>query len=146
LTARVKIRDGCDADGQALDALLHQLHPTYDAGLFRSSRLRSGTRTFVSEAEDGSVVGLLVGAFVDQGIAHESCGYLEELVVDEARRGELIGERLVEAWKAWLRDEGIALGFVSTMPGGPQAFSERCGFRSPTASNGPWLCWSELAR
>jgi GNAT superfamily N-acetyltransferase len=134
-----RLRIGTDSDGASLDSLLAQLHGGYEAGSFRPSRFRSGTRTFVAEA-DGSVIGLLLGAFVDLGIANETCGYLEELVVDTGHRGARIGDALVEAWKSWLRSEGVQLGFVSTTPDGPQSFYERCGFRRCV---GPWLVWSE---
>jgi GNAT superfamily N-acetyltransferase len=136
----IRLRIGTDSDGGYLDSLLAQLHAGYEDGSFRPSRFRSGTRTFVAEAEDGSVIGLLLGAFVDLGITDETSGYLEELVIDTNHRGAGIGDALVEAWKSWLRSEGVRLGFVSTTPDGPQSFYERCGFRRCV---GPWLVWSE---
>jgi predicted N-acetyltransferase YhbS len=137
-----RLRIGTDSDGESLDLLLAQLHAGYEGGSFRPSRFRSGTRTFVAEADDGTVIGLLLGAFVDLGIADETSGYLEELVIDTDHRGARIGDALVEAWKSWLRSEGVQLGFVSTTPDGPQRFYERCGFRRCA---GPWLVWTEAS-
>lgn len=135
----MRVRDAYDADSAALDSLLSDLHPDYEPGSFLPSGFRSGTRTFVAESDDGVVVGALLGAFVDLGISHESCGYLQELVIDDQHRGEGIGECLVDERKAWLGTEGIEVGFVSTMPDGPRGFYERCGFRLCV---GPWLVWS----
>ena len=66
-------------------------------------------------------------SFIDYGLAHESAGTLEQLVIDESVRGQSIGTELVERWKSWLIAEGVPLGFAST---GPDAvgFYEQCGF------------------
>ncbi|MFI5047729.1 MAG: GNAT family N-acetyltransferase [Acidimicrobiia bacterium] len=132
------VRDGSDADEVALDALLGELHDDYAPGSFRPSRFRAATRTIVAD-EDGTIVGVLLGVFVDMGIDHESCGYIEELVVRNDHRGAGIGEQLVEEWKRWLRAEGFSVGFVSTEPEGPQGFYLRQGFRPCV---GPWLVWA----
>ena len=85
--------------------------------------------------DEGGAVGFLLGRSSTAGLAHESAGTLEQLVIDESVRGQSIGTELVERWKSWLIAEGVPLGFAST---GPDAvgFCEQCGSQRCT---GPWL-------
>lgn len=136
----MEIRPAGVADYEGLSSLLLQLHPD-QPGAFRLEEVRQGHRSFVA-VEGGRVVGFLFGTFVDYGLHHESAGTIEQLVVDQNCRGRGIGKALVEQWKSWLRDEGLALGFVSTTDElAAVGFYERAGFKRCT---GPWLVWAEL--
>lgn len=117
--------------------LINQLHPDRP-GVIRPERVRQGWTAFVARNDEGRAVGFLLGSFIDYGLVHESSGTLEQLVIDESVRGQLIGTELVEHWKSWLIAEGVTLGFASASPDAV-GFYEKCGFRRCT---GPWLVWA----
>ena len=125
------------ADVDAVTRLIDQLHDDRP-GVVDPARVRQGWRAFVARGDDERPVGFLLGSFFDYGLAHESSGSLDQLVVDESVRGLGVGEALVEQW---LRDEGISLAFVSAGTGA-EAFYERCGF---TRGGGSWLAWVATA-
>jgi GNAT superfamily N-acetyltransferase len=134
--AATSVRDMTDADTSDVLRLIDQLHPDRP-GTFVPSQVRQGWRALVAEDEDGVPIGFLLGTFIDYGLDHESCGTLEQLVVDASARGRAIGRTLVEEWKQWLRSEGLGLGFLSADESAI-SFYESCGFGRCT---GPWMAW-----
>lgn len=126
-------------DVVAIRRLMQQLHGDAAAGF--EPTVRQGHRSFVARDDDGAVVGYLLGTFVDYGLLTESCGMVEQLVIDFAHRRRGIGQQLLEQWKSWLKAEGVPLGFVATTDDlGAAEFYERCGFGRCT---GPWLAWAD---
>jgi predicted N-acetyltransferase YhbS len=94
--------------------------------------IRQEANTFL--AVDGDeTIGLAVATFVDYGI--EAYGMIEELVVDEARRGGRIGTTLVDRCVEWLSGLGSNVIFVSVLVDA-EAFYRKLGFQRCT---GPWL-------
>jgi GNAT superfamily N-acetyltransferase len=67
------------------------------------------THTLVAE-ENGQVVGFALGAIVDlipDVFDQEPSGFLADIYVDEAYRGQGIGRALVEAMTDWFRKQGV---------------------------------------
>ncbi len=133
----MRITEMTDDDVGSVTALINQLHPD-EPGAVVPSAIRQGWKALVARNDADEVVGFLLGSFIDYGLAHESSGSLDQLVVDRSARQSGVGTQLVAQWKEWLIEEGVPLGFVSAEPEAV-AFYERCGFRVCT---GPFMVWS----
>lgn len=106
---------------------------TEEAHTFYSCRL-SGQEgaAFVAESDAGSLAGFLVGAEV----AAESyrrplkLAEIECLYIDESYRGLRIGQRLMDAFAEWAREQGVERlsVTVSARNRGARDFYERLGY------------------
>ena len=129
------IRPARETDAEALAPLLAQLgYPFGSAELAPAlAELLSDPAHHVLVAEDdGEVVGFVNANFRPQLHHLAPVGTIDELVVDEARRGRRIGERLVEA----VLDEGRRRSADSVevttheRRERARAFYRRCGFEA----------------
>ena len=129
------IRPAREADTEALAPLLAQLgYPFGSAELAPAlAELLSDPAHHVLVAEDdGEVVGFVNANFRPHLHHLAPVGTIDELVVDEARRGRRIGERLVEA----VLDEGRRRSADSVevttheRRERARAFYRRCGFEA----------------
>lgn len=125
------VRTAAAADKDAIRRLLARLHPE-DAQRATLPLIRQESRTFLASGER-DVFGLAVATFVDYGV--EAYGTIEELVVEEDRRGEGIGRSLLESCRVWLEDAGARVIFVSALDDAEQ-FYLGAGF---SRCSGPWL-------
>jgi GNAT superfamily N-acetyltransferase len=106
----VQIRGAQAADSTAITRLVAQLgYPATQAEI--ESRLapilaHPDYAVWVAEVA-GSVVGL-VGVFVHLALEYDGLyGRLLGLVVDEAYRGQGIGQKLLDQTERWLRERGV---------------------------------------
>jgi N-acetylglutamate synthase-like GNAT family acetyltransferase len=129
--ASFAVRTAAAADQDAIRRLLARLHPE-DAHRATLPRVRQESRTFLA-TEERDVLGLAVATFVDYGV--EAYGMIEELVVEENRRGEGVGSSLTQRCRTWLEDAGARVIFVSALDHAEQ-FYLGSGFRR---CSGPWL-------
>jgi N-acetylglutamate synthase-like GNAT family acetyltransferase len=125
------VRTAAAADQDAIRRLLRHLHPQ-DASRATLPHIRQESKTFLASDERG-VIGLAAVTVVDYGV--EAYGMIEELVVEEDRRGEGIGSSLLESCWTWLEDAGAQVIFVSALDDAEQ-FYVGAGF---TRCSGPWL-------
>jgi predicted N-acetyltransferase YhbS len=136
----MQIREATANDYDALLRLLLQLYPG-ERGAFHPERVQQEHRSFVATIE-GEVVGFLLGSFIEYGLSSEGGGMIEQLVVDEAHRGQGIGEQLVEDGSAGFNLKASALALSQPQSNWARRASyEQCGFRLCV---GPWLVWSVL--
>lgn len=126
-------------DAPVVARLLRQVYP--DADDIDPTRARLAWKTLVARDERGVPVGFLLGTVHDYGLDGESYGTLVELVVDNPVRRQGIGRALVEAWKAWLLDEGMQAGFLLAAADAVP-FYEECGFEQTSL---PYMIWSPPA-
>ncbi|HYD52377.1 MAG TPA: GNAT family N-acetyltransferase [Gemmatimonadaceae bacterium] len=130
----VRVRVALPGDAPAMAALLDQLgYPTTVADTeARLARLTESAADHVLVAERASVgvTGLVV--LHRAPVLHRTgdVGIIMALVVDERRRGEGVGERLVRWAAALARDHGCAALQVTThhRRDGAHRFYERLGF------------------
>ncbi len=104
------IRDAAPADSLALARLVTQLgYPSSESQIRERLAAFSGRPDYavwVAELE-GRIVGL-AGVFVHYALEFDGpYGRLLGLVVDEGRRGQGIGRRLMEHTASWLRSRGV---------------------------------------
>jgi N-acetylglutamate synthase-like GNAT family acetyltransferase len=125
------VRTAAAADRDAIRRLLQHLHPQ-DAGRATLPLIRQESKTFVASDERG-VIGLAAVTVVDYGV--EAYGMIEELVVEDSRRGEGVGSSLLESCRSWLEDAGARVIFVSALDDAEQ-FYVGAGF---SRCSGPWL-------
>ncbi len=110
MSAGVKIRPACSSDASALAGLSGQLgYPATEAEV--SGRLgelmrHEGQAVFVAEEADGAVTGW-VHAAVYRSLGGDPEGEIVGLVVDQARRGQGFGQRLMRAAEEWARGRGL---------------------------------------
>jgi predicted N-acetyltransferase YhbS len=131
----MELRPATPADEAKIERLLTVLHDGQHAP-FRLHQVRQGHRSFVA-TEGDAVLGFVLATFVSYG--GSGYGMLEELVVDEAHRGQGIGRTLVDASRDWLTDQGVEVVFVSALDEAAERFYVRHGF---ARCSGPWLCWA----
>jgi len=116
-------------------ALMRQLGYDVPAGEVEG-RLRrlDARRAVLLGLRDGEIAGW-VGVCVDEDVVAGLCGFIEGFVVDEAVRGEGIGERLLESAETWVRARGASLLRVQSnvVRERAHAFYERHGFEKVKA-------------
>jgi GNAT superfamily N-acetyltransferase len=127
------IRRAIGSDAEAVTALLAQLEYPLDAGEVRPllvELLADSAHVVLVAEEDGEVVGLVNAHFRPQLHHLAPVGTIDELVVDEDRRGRRIGERLVEEVLEEARRRGADVVEVTThyRRERAHAFYRRCGF------------------
>ncbi len=137
--SQARIRPATSDDAPAVIRLLAQLnevvHGQIDAGV--EERLRAMLSLpqyaiFVAEDERGQIVGLLT-ASARWTLWHVGpCAIVEELVVDEAARGQGAGRALIQAAIEWAKAQACSEVEVSTGMDNTaaQAFYRRLGFES----------------
>jgi GNAT superfamily N-acetyltransferase len=129
------IRRATKTDVEALTALLAQLDYPLDAGEIRpvlAELLADPAHVVLVAEEDGRVVGFVNANFRPQLHHLAPVGTIDELVVDEGRRGHRIGERLVEEVLEEARRRGADVVEVTThnRRERARAFYRRCGFEA----------------
>ena len=125
------IRDSRPGDQAALMRLAHELHPEHGLRALKPVRLES--RTFAAEADD-EVIGFALVTLTDYGL--ESCGYIEELVVEESNRGDGIGTALLQRCVDWLKENDVFVLFLSSRDDMSDRFYLARGFER---CKRPWL-------
>jgi ribosomal protein S18 acetylase RimI-like enzyme len=133
------IRPATAGDAPAAIGLMAQLnevaHGQIDAGMedrFRAMLNLPGYAIFVAQDEQGQIVGLLT-ASARWTLWHMGpCAIIEELVVDEAARGQGAGRALIQAALEWAKAQACSEVEVSTGMdnSAAQAFYRRLGFTS----------------
>jgi ribosomal protein S18 acetylase RimI-like enzyme len=108
-------------------------HPEHGYARFLGSQLdHADVAIFVAEAE-GTVVGYVYAGIepVSWKELRGACGYVHDLVVDEAHRSAGVGSALMEIALSWMRDRGLSQAVLWTaQPNEPaQHLFERLGFR-----------------
>lgn len=133
-TDSLRIRAAIADDAPRIAALLEQLgYPTTsDEAAARLAKLANSPNdhVLVAEREDSGVTGVL--ALHRMSALHQSgdVAKIMALVVDENRRGEKVGERLVQGASALARERGCTTLMVTThvRRDGAHRFYERLGF------------------
>jgi GNAT superfamily N-acetyltransferase len=129
------IRPARRGDSEALTPLLAQLGYPFDAGEVApavAELLRDPAHCVLVAEEDGRVVGYVNANFRAQLHHLAPVGTIDELVVDEERRGRRIGERLVEAVleEGWRRGADTVEVSTNERRERASAFYTRCGFEA----------------
>jgi GNAT superfamily N-acetyltransferase len=129
------IRPAFERDAQAVTALLVQLdYPlaAEDVRPLLAELLADPAHVVLVAEEDGAVVGFVNAHFRPQLHHLAPVGTIDELVVDEDRRGHRIGERLVAEVLAEARRRGADVVEVTTHYRRERArgFYRRCGFEA----------------
>lgn len=125
------VRRATGTDRDAIRQLLRQLHPDA-AHRSQLPTIRQDSQTFLA-TDDSGVIGLAVATFVDYGI--EAYGIIEEVLVDESRRGAGVGRSLLRRCDEWFTENGADVVFVSALKEAERLYLES-GFSRCT---GPWL-------
>jgi ribosomal protein S18 acetylase RimI-like enzyme len=134
-----KIRAASINDAPAAVGLMIQLnefaHGQVDAGVedrFRAMLNLPQYAIFVAQDEQGQIVGLLTASHRWTLWHTGPCATIEELVVDEAARGQGAGRSLIQAAIEWAKAQACSEVEVSTGMDNTaaQAFYRRLGFES----------------
>jgi ribosomal protein S18 acetylase RimI-like enzyme len=134
-----KIRPATSDDAPAAIGLMTQLnevaHGQIDAGVegrFRTMLNLPQYAIFVAQDEEGKIVGLLTASHRWTLWHMGPCAIIEELVVDEAARGQGAGRALIQAAIEWAKAQACSEVEVSTGMDNTaaQAFYRRLGFES----------------
>jgi len=133
--ASPQIRAARPADADRVFALLKQLEPAYspDRPAFDANfplLLGDDTTSVLLVAEDaaGALVGYALTTITPLLHANGSSAHLQELVVDDAHRGEGVGTAIVEEVERVCRDRGVKQITVASRRSAD--FYERIGYRS----------------
>ena len=127
----------------ALDGYLASLYPPEANHILDvDALLAPEVRFFVArEAGDGGRAvgtGAVLVRAGEPATAGTPYGEVKRMMVDPAKRGRGVGERLLRALEDTLRDSGIALALLETGRDQAEAVRlyERCGYRRHTAFGG----------
>lgn len=133
--AKTVIRAARPADADRVYALLEQLEPAYspDRPAFNANfpkLLNDESTSLLLVAEDaaGLVVGYALTTITPLLHANGSSAHLQELVVDDAHRGEGIGTAIVEEVERLCRERSVRQITVASRRSAD--FYERIGYRS----------------
>lgn len=124
----------------ALDAYLAALYAPQDNHILGEQSLLAPEVAFLVAERGDRIVGC--GAVRRMPAAaetrHRPYGEIKRMVVEPAMRGRRLGERLLQALEALLRDDGVPLALLET--GARQIAAvrlyERCGYRRRGAFGG----------
>ncbi len=108
-------------------------HPEHGYARFLGAQLdQPDAAIFVAE-KDGTVVGYIYAAIepISWKELRDECGYVHDLVVDDAHRGAGAGTALMTRALAWMSERGLPRVVLSTAQpnDGAQRLFERLGFR-----------------
>jgi GNAT superfamily N-acetyltransferase len=128
-------RPARESDTEQIAALLAQLDYGFDpveVAPVLAELIGDCAHTVLVADEDGRVIGFVNANFRPQLHHLAPVGTIDELVVDEAKRGRRIGERLVEAVLEEARRRGADTVEVTTHERRERAraFYRRCGFEA----------------
>ena len=133
--ARPTIRSARLTDADQVYALLEQLEPAYspDRPAFDANfpRLLDDDLTsvlLVAESADGTIIGYALTTVTPLLHANGSSAQLQELVVDDAHRGEGVGTAIVEEVERVCRERSVRQITVASRRSAD--FYERIGYRS----------------
>jgi GNAT superfamily N-acetyltransferase len=129
------IRRARESDAEAVTALLGQLDYPFEAEAVApvlADVLADDAHVALVAEEDGEVVGFVNANFRRQLHHLAPVGTIDELVVDQDRRGRRVGEQLVEAVLEEARRRGADVVEVMTHERRERAraFYRRCGFEA----------------
>jgi ribosomal protein S18 acetylase RimI-like enzyme len=136
---QMRIRPATADDAPAAVGLMTQLnefaHGQVDAGVedrFRAMLNLPQYAIFVAQDERGQIVGLLTASHRWTLWHTGPCATIEELVVDEAARGQGAGRSLIQAAIEWAKAQACSEVEVSTGMDNTaaQVFYRRLGFES----------------
>jgi GNAT superfamily N-acetyltransferase len=86
--------------------------PAFDRA-WQRLRLDESACLFVAE-DEGAVTGYLLGFRHDTFFANGPVGWVEEVMVEESRRGSGLGRDLMSHFEAWSAEAGCALVALAT--------------------------------
>ena len=132
----VRIRPAAVDDGAALELLVRQLGYDENAAdiLARLAAMEQRGLTALVAELDGRVVGCLATSIMPVLHRPKPVGRISMMVVEEGLRSQGIGEQLVRAAEAWLKDQGCGMIEVTSNMKRTDAhrFYQRLGFE-PTS-------------
>jgi len=132
----VRIRPAAADDGAALELLVRQLGYDENAAdiLARLAAMEQRGLTALVAELDGRVVGCLATSIMPVLHRPKPVGRISMMVVEERLRSQGIGEQLVRAAEAWLKDQGCGMIEVTSNMKRTDAhrFYQRLGFE-PTS-------------
>jgi GNAT superfamily N-acetyltransferase len=111
------------AQGLALDGA-----PAFDVYERELRRALDDERSLVLIAEEEAPLGSLVAGLLPMPMYGGALAFLQELYVQDGRRGGGIGRALMDAFDAWAREHGAAVEALGTSRAPAMAFYERLGF------------------
>lgn len=133
--AKTVIRQALASDADRVYALLEQLEPAYspdrDAFDLNFPLLLDDASTsllLVAEGESATVIGYALTTVTPLLHANGSSAQLQELVVDDAHRGEGVGTAIVEEVERLCRERSVRQITVASRRSAD--FYERIGYRS----------------
>ncbi len=115
-----------------LYGLLYPEQPNKNTGKYYG--VNSANKVFVAKV-NGQVVGFVITTFISY--LTSKTGYIEELIVDPAFRGEHIGKMLAEKALEWHKSLNTEVVFVTTDRA--EGFYKKLGFKNPIKN--VWLFW-----
>ncbi|WEK45262.1 MAG: GNAT family N-acetyltransferase [Candidatus Andeanibacterium colombiense] len=132
MTLEPVIRPATSADAPALEVLVRQLgydERAADIAARLAALEQAGLVTLVAELDD-RVVGCLTSSIMPVLHRPKPVGRISMMVVLEDLRGQRIGERLVRAAEAWLKQQGCGMIEVTSNVQRTDAhrFYERIGY------------------
>lgn len=134
--SEVRIRPAEASDGAALEVLVRQLGYDEKAAdiLARLEAMEARGLTALVAELDGRVVGCLATSIMPVLHRPKPVGRISMMVVEEGLRSQGIGEQLVRAAEAWLKDQGCGMIEVTSNMKRTDAhrFYQRLGFE-PTS-------------
>jgi GNAT superfamily N-acetyltransferase len=126
------VRPARPEDARALYAFAQRLAldgaPAFDVYERELRRTLADERSLVLVAEDGAPLGSLVAGLLPMPMYGGALAFLQELYVEETRRGGGVGRALMDAFDAWAREQGAAVEALGTSRPPAMAFYERLGF------------------
>jgi putative acetyltransferase len=117
---------------EALDRYLGELYEPEANHILSVQELLAPEVTFLVARQDGRIVG--TGAVrampAEAGTAGRAYGEVKRMYVDPARRGQRIGERLLQQLEQTLRERGLSQALLETGEAQHAAVRlyERCGY------------------
>lgn len=134
--SEVRIRPAEASDGAALEVLVRQLGYDEKAAdiLARLEAMEARGLTALVAELDGRVVGCLATSIMPVLHRPKPVGRISMMVVEEGLRSQGIGEQLVRAAEAWLKEQGCGMIEVTSNMKRTDAhrFYQRLGFE-PTS-------------
>ena len=127
----MKVRDAVESDSERIQDLVTQLgHPLgVDCDRFGSffiSVLSDDNQIVLVVEDEGEVLGYVSTRIHTPLYAQSKAAFIDEIVIDEKRRGEGIGSMLMKSLEKRASDEGCVLCSLATA--GAKVFYEGLGY------------------